>query len=1743
MRFLLAVFILSLTAIGSGPAFITPATAQQRPAEYRDDGAAQAVDRLQRGFVRRYGRTALRLVEIYKRQADQLLKQKNFRGAVPLWERALAGAGNRYDLWQRYAYTLASLSRSRQGVIAAYGAYQAAKRPQDKAYSLYLLGFSYENLKSYDQAITVYEAALRFRRRSDVNRRLTRLIMRHRQQVMSSRVEKETDTPRICLTFSRNLPADDPSLFQQYVKVDPEVKVGFDARGRILCMEGVRHGRTYNVTVREGLPEAKGALKTIKTATYRISVPNRDARTGFRGETYILPRVGRRGIPMISVNVSRAQVRVLRINDRNLVNQINDGQLFRLLSGSRGRAIADITGEQVWTGTVDIEKVDNKQVTTAIPAGEILKTTKPGVYIIMARPWRKDGKYKSWTQQATQWLVISDLGISTYRGEELTVFVRSFATGKPYAGAKVVLVARNNKILGTATADATGRVTFAAGVIRGSGGNRPAAVMVRTEDGDFNFQHIGGPAFDLSDRGVSGRRAPGPVDAYVYTERGVYRPGETVHVVALLRDDRAMALAGMPVTFKLFRPDGVQARRFVVKPDAQSGGYTVSIKTSKAYRTGGWTLRAYANPKGRAVGSVRFQVEDFVPEKLEMTLKAAADDLRPGRANSVNVDGRFLYGAPAADLVVEATLRLEMNYQPYEDWKGYTFGLVTETWRAKRIQLKATRTDAKGRAIIPIALDGVPETTRPLKATIRVSLLETGGRALERVIRIPVRSRPLVLGVKLNHDGNRVGNGEDASISVIALNQDAKRRAAGDLQYRLFREVYEYYWYFKGGRWRYRVVRRDEPVKNGVLNVAADQPGKLSFKTGSGRYRLEVRHASGAATSVRYYVGWWTPPGRDNVPDKLSVRLDKKGYKAGDTAKVFLRPPFDGTVHLVVATKKVLYSTTVEAKRSGTTVDIKVDGAWGPGAYVIATAYRPMDAAQKIGPSRAIGLAYISRDYGDRTLGVSIEAPEQIKPRQKVEVAVKVANAKPGEKVFVSVAAVDEGILSLTGYKSPSPEGYYYAKRTLALDVRDDYGRLIDAFAGAFGKVRQGGDAAGARSMGQLDASSVKTTALFAGIVEVGPDGTAKVTLDVPDFNGRLRLMAVAWSKSSVGHADKPMTVRDPVVSLVTLPRFLAPNDQGTVTVSLNNVDGDAGRYTVALTTDGGAAGTGGKAQVVRQLAKKGRSVERFTLVGKTIGVSTVTMTLTGPNGFRISRQWQIAVRPAQVPVTSFSVRRLTPRTSQNVSGNAGRFLPGTMRVLVSFANTPDLGVPGLLASLNQYPYGCAEQTTSKALPLLYVADVAKSIGVASDEAAVRARVQAAINRVLNMQTGNGGFGMWSASDAQGGWLTAYIVDFLTQAKKRGYVIPEYPYERALERLQWIVGNTKYDPPNLPVIAYAYYVLAANQKTTVADLRYFHDNWLKKLPTALAKAQIGAALALYGDADRAKGALLSAIAHDGRPKLTGRYWRSFVRDYGTVLRDKSAVLYFASSATAGIKDLPALVALVAQLRGQKRHLSTQEKAWLLLAAHATSAGDARFSVSVGQQAVQNRIKPLYISLKDRELRRGVRVTNTGTTAVWQGVTVTGIPVQPLPRASQGFTIRRVFYTLDGKRADLTRVKQSQVLVAVIRVEATTARYHQALLVDLLPAGFELENARLRGQSVSKMKWLPKLSYARHIDKRDDRYVAAIDIGGRGRSFHMAYLVRAVTPGTFRLPAAHIEDMYRPSIFGRDAMGYVRILPR
>jgi hypothetical protein len=488
------------------------------------------------------------------------------------------------------------------------------------------------------------------------------------------------------------------------------------------------------------------------------------------------------------------------------------------------------------------------------------------------------------------------------------------------------------------------------------------------------------------------------------------------------------------------------------------------------------------------------------------------------------------------------------------------------------------------------------------------------------------------------------------------------------------------------------------------------------------------------------------------------------------------------------------------------------------------------------------------------------------------------------------------------------------------------------------------------------------------------------------------------------------------------------------------------------------------------------------------------------------------------------------------------RFLPSTGEMYASFSSLPNLDVAALLRQLDRYPYGCIEQTTSRALPLLYVSDVAKLWQAKSEpgDAGIKGRVQQAVGHVLEMQRYDGGFALWDASGEVEPWLSAYAMDFLTRAKAKGYDVSDVSYTNGL---RWLTDYAQRQDENntaaLSARAYALYVLAEVGGEDVSALRYIADNQIDKLPTALAQAQIGAALALRGDQGRAGDAFKVALASLKRESGKS-YW---YQDYGGALRDGAAIVTLASEAKLhGIDTLPVLER-VAALQASAGWLSTQEQSWLVLAANAMSADAAKPLLTVNGTAQTVAGDTFFMRPDAAALHKGTTVKNTGTGPLFASATVIGVPAQDLPASSAGLNIERKFFTPDGKAADLAKVRQSDVLIVEITGRRRDADPHKALLVDLLPAGFEIENTRLSGsQKTDQFSWLGDLTTPVYAEYRDDRFIAAIDISDDQTSFQVAYLVRAVTPGTYRLPASSIEDMYRPSVRARTAMGSVTILP-
>ena len=496
-------------------------------------------------------------------EAKKALAAGDVSGAVTGYEQAIAAGEDTAETWTALAEAQLRQENYEKSADAAYKAYVAGAAPADQAKALARLGRILEKAENPTQALAAYQQSQALAPDPQLKTHIAALTESLRFRVIGQSVAAAGDQPEICLDFYGNLPATTDVHYEDYVKIAPALSgAAFTVNDAKLCIAGVDYGQHYRVTVLTGLPSAAGD-KLAKQENVDFLVGDSEPSLGFKSATYVLPRDGSIGVPLYSVNVTKAKLRLLRINDRNLIQTIQRGLFLRAVDNYDADTIAQDTGEQVWTGTVAVDPQRNQRVTTLVPVSEMVPQMKSGVYLLVAE--RTDGGEDKYGYKATQWLIVTDYGLTTMTGDDgLHVFLRSLDTGQPVEGVTVKLYARNNGELGSAVSDSSGQAGFAPGLMRATEGRTATAVMAFGKDGDFAFLDLTRPAFDLSDRGVGGRLAPSGADVFLYADRGVYRPGETVHLAALLRDTTGNAMDGLPLIIRLVRPDEVEAHRYTL---------------------------------------------------------------------------------------------------------------------------------------------------------------------------------------------------------------------------------------------------------------------------------------------------------------------------------------------------------------------------------------------------------------------------------------------------------------------------------------------------------------------------------------------------------------------------------------------------------------------------------------------------------------------------------------------------------------------------------------------------------------------------------------------------------------------------------------------------------------------------------------------------------------------------------------------------------------------------------------------------------------------------------------------------------------------------------------------------------------------------------------------------------------------------------------------------------------------------
>ncbi len=1596
--------------------------------------------------------------------------------------------------------------------------------------------------------------------------------------VWTSRLDLAKTGPSACVRMSRAL--DPRKSYGDFVSVRPDLghPAAVTVNGDELCVAGVGY-ETRTITLLRGLPAADGeSLQANEDVVFEAG--SKPVYVGFAGTGVILPREDADGLGLETVNVSRLHIEVWRVPDRNLVRKeisAPDPTPEGEYDYSEGRDGVGDDGRKIWAGDMAVHGSPDQRATTVFPLGAVLKTLEPGAYVVTAKDASglRGGTPKAGMAEdrnparARRWVVFTNMALQAYDGSDaLDLTVRSLKSAQAMGGVRVALVGKDGGELASALSDRNGHAHFTRALLSGQDGAAPARAMAYGPHGDFTVMDLERAPIDLSKQDVSGRMIPGggpktgkaaldpsaSVDGFLYADRGIYRPGETLHLIALLRDRLARSVKDRRGALVIRRPSGLEFSRthFAASPN---GAVNLDTVLPAAAPRGVWKASLEMDGAESPSGEVSFQVEDFVPQRLAVTVTGDAE--RPvvaGETRQVQVAARFLYGAIASSLPVRSEARVIADPNPFPALKDYRWGDQQTPFPEKLLQGLASITDGAGHAVQSFHTDDLGGSTQPLMALFTGSVFEPGGRPVSEQVNLKVRLKPVYLGAKVTS-----GSGEDPlqTFDILAVDAQGRRVPVANTHYKLIVERWNYDWYEQNGRWAWRRSSRDVPIAEGSVAIGAGAPARISKHLPWGDYRLELDDpASGARTVIRQSSGWAEPADGVEPPDAARVSAVRTGYRVGDTVQIHVEAPFAGEAEVVVGTDRLVAARSAHVGKDGATISLKADASWGGGAYVMVTVVQPRDPVSSPKPRRALGLVYIPLEPPGRKLSVALATPEVLDSKAPVVVPLTVKGLGMGEKAHVTLAAVDEGVLRLTHQKNPDPIAWYFGKRALGLSYRDDYGRLLNPNLGAAGAVNFGGDEFGGAG---LSVVPTRTVALWSGIVDTDAAGHATIRLPAGDFNGQLRLVAVAWTDKAVGAGATDMTVRQPVVAELSLPRFLAPGDRVQATLELNNVAGRPGSYRADVLGSGGFKAPAGQSY---SLAVGQRIAQHLDITAPSRpAIGSVELKAAGP-GFASDRRYPLQTRLGWGPTTrAFTALQKPGESFTPPASLLSGFAAGGVSLTVSYSPFRGFDPAPIAEALSRYPYGCSEQLVSTASPLLYASEfltTPKTRGVS-------ATLSTTVAKLLDREALDGSFGLWRVGDGEADpWLGAYIVDFLLEAKAHGAAVPEDALARALQGMKLIskpdgfssVGYEMETPfyPGMDrrqaqeenrrrrsrAAAYALYDMAKAGQGDLARLRWFHDVGFKTEASPLARAQVGAGLAAMGDRVRAHDSFVEAAKALGF-KEPGDWYQSPLRDLAGVI----ALAYESGEP-----------AIARQLQGQLENtvrapdsLNTQEQSYLLRAARdmlavagptnikasgVTPMGPARFAVGRLAEA---------------------RLVNAAPGAIWRTVTVSGLPAAPPHADGSGLHLEKQFLGLDGAAVDPAALKQGERLIVRLSGRADDQRSMLTVVDDALPAGLEIEavlkpsdaqgapasddNSNRPKSIPGRFAFLGKLNEPSLQEKRDDRYVAALKLDG-GKTFVLAYVVRAVTPGDFFLPGAAASNMYRPGVNAHTPAGRLRI---
>lgn len=1626
---------------------------------------------------------------------------------------------------------------------------------------------------------------------------VTPVILRGRGTlgVTYSDVWESDGTPYISVSFSAPVLSD---TIKPYLELTPTVAYQVTSDYRNIMIRGdFKRRTTYTLKIQRGLTARNDAVLK-QDYTTRLKIPDIKPQLRFLGDGFFLARKGQLNLGLATINVERVELNIEKVFANNLIYV---SKLERWSRWSRN------LGKPVHKEVLDVPSQLNEEVTMPISLEEYLSDEHVGIFKVVAQ-----NTQNSWNR-AHQWVLITDLGISAKRLEDrLYVWVKSISTGKSVSGARVKLISDNNQTLFSGSTNWAGFIEFT-GVTEKTENFTPFMITVEKRD-DLAFIQLDRHKISTADFDIAGSAyLQKGYEAFLYTSRGVYRPGETVQLAGIVRGAKHATPQPLPTRIEVIAPDG-RILRELRQQTNKSGACDVKILIPDYALTGSYIAKMRI--ADQVVGSAQFQVEEFMPDRMKVALTADKAAYKLEDVIDFEVTATTLFGPPAAGRKVQAACVLEagpfvmdnmLQDTDAKKWSSFVFGNAHSNFEKQRIELGEAKTDAAGKADYQFTVPATLKAPSLLNGVLTATVSEVGGRAVTATRRVVIHPYSHYVGLRQTMTG-AVKINEPLRFDYIAIN-DAMTAAPGRA---LKLSLHKVHWNTilrqnASGRYAYVSDRQTTEVETQMLTSGEDAQTVTLTPSDYGEYRVRIEDiTSTATTELKFYVSGW---GRTSVsmehPTRLDLTLDKPVYRPEQTAKLSIKAPFPGTLLLTIERDKVLSHRTIVMENNTATLSIPVRYAYRPNVYLSATLTRsvPTEAAtngkQSPLPMRAFGVIPLKIDATRKRLSVEM-ALEQIddtgktkkvalfdprndtesaddnldevtvRPNSEVSIAFQVQGRRSWQKYDVCIAAVDEGILTLTDFITPNPHDYFYRQRGLKTRSFDMYGGILPEIAAVTDNSSTGGDGvlrslqAGRRK--RLSTGSirrVKPVSLWSGFVTTDGNGRGTVQFKIPQFNGTLRLMAVAFAGGDYGASEAYLTVREPIVLTPTFPRFLAGGDKVRVPVTLFNGTGENGEFKVELQAEGDVqlllASDNLSAispqepleepsQILTENVLDKLSIDTEVAAGAETQLffDLLVHDAIGEANFNLSAQGNSETTQLEIKIPLRSVAPPVTKTGQGVvkAGEPVDFIfpanliPNSSEFSLTLSPFPNIRFAESLRYLVRYPHGCLEQTTSKIFPLLYFSDLARSVEpTLASEDSVDYYITTGIIKIESMLRPNDRFSYWPGGTYVNPWSSIYASHFLVEARKAGYEVADRVYDAMLEGLKAQAkfslnteneNEAKRIKRQISLATYAAYVLAAAGHPDRGTMHYLKNRGLSGLSDD-SHFQLAGAFALSGEMETALSMLPVSVSPPVNGKGAGQ--RETGGTFDSPIRSQAIMLDVLAEVNANHPSVPMLVKNLSEAASEgNRWGTTQENAFAFLALGKIlkKQMDRNYTGTLKLNGEHFADFDATETRYTNEAWDGTRVQLTvkGEGSCYYYWSAFGIQRDSfIEEYERELQVSRRYFNKDGEGRTGT-FAHGDLIVAEITVKALTADLENVVIVDMLPTGFEIENPRL--ESRAGISWLKAQDFKPdYLDIRDDRLIF-FGTFPRQRERKFYYALRAVTQGEFTLPPIVAEAMYDPT---------------